>query len=119
MPIILKPVHWQDAPFSNLQAPPNNSNMGCMSIAKKIIKFCCRRGQVLDPKDSHVIRSVLVEIVKTVSSAYGKTSNYGKLLESYTDQLQNDIDLKNIRKLVSGLAAETRIMIKSRGLTVE
>ena len=77
--------------------------------------FVAGKDKSLIQKTAHVIRSTLVEIAKTVSTAYGKTSNYGKLLESYTDQLQDDIDLKNIRKLVSDLATETKIMIKSNG----
>lgn len=77
--------------------------------------FVAGKDKPLIQKTLGVIRWILGEIAKTISSAYGKTSNYGKLLESYTEQLQDDIDLNKIRKLVSGLTAETKTMIKSSG----
>lgn len=54
------------------------------------------------------IESAISKVLKILGSAEKETSRYGQALENYSGQLDRPLKLEEVRKIVGGIAAETR-----------
>ncbi len=59
------------------------------------------------------IRRILAEILKHIMDAGGEVSRYGEVLETYADELVDNLDADEIRNIVDRIILETKSMEES------
>ncbi len=85
-----------------------------VKVCKELFRRYIAEGQGVAVEEMRQeIRRIIAEILKHIMDAGGEVSRYGEVLETYADELVDNLDADEIRNIVDRIILETKSMEES------
>lgn len=82
-------------------------------ISRLYEKYIAIDEKMIMDKIRRELRSILDKILKHVADAEGQFKNFGEVIERYSQDLKEELDLEAVSKVVDGILSETKNIVVS------